>query len=350
MNFYRIFSLCMVFVGTVVGAGFASGLEIWLFFGQYGILGFLGVILSCLIISLCGTGINLGVYDGDFNSYGDFCRVISGKVSGRFFSVLGVIFMYSAFSIMLSGSGALFSQEFGRSYPEGVLLMALICFVVFVFGIKGLETVNLFLTPLMLFGITLLGIFSLISQDKSASVVFSDLLTVAASGVSAIIYVSYNLLSVPSVIIPLKKLITSRKNALLSGLLGGMLLGVCSILMYLSSRADGFCVSNLPALTLAMKQNRFFGLFYGITVYFSMLTTALGNGFGFIEILRKKLPSMHRTVISFIMCSSASFVALSGFDTLVSKLYTLIGYCALLLTFLLVSYSLKKLIKLKEQI
>ncbi len=349
MKFFRFFSLCMVFVGTVIGAGFASGLEIWLFFGQYGFWGLIGVLLSCVIISLCGAGITLGVYDGDFTSYGDFCRKISGKKSGRFFSFLGVIFMYSAFCIMLSGSGALFSQEFGRSYIHGTGFMAVVCFFVFISGANGLKTVNLLLTPLMLSGITLLGVLSILTREQSVSVSFSDLLTVAASGTSALIYVSYNLLSVPSVILPLKSSISSRKSAVASGILGGILLGICSLLMYFSSLTEGFGLSSVPALALAMKYSRFFGVFYGITVYFSMLTTALGNGFGLVEIIRKKFPGVSSVSLSLILCISAFFIALSGFTTLVSKLYTAIGYCAIVLTFLLVSYSLKKLTALKEQ-
>lgn len=343
MKFFRLFSLCMVFVGTVVGAGFASGLEIWVFFGKYGIFGFSGVLLTGIVISLCGAGIILGVFDGDFTTHDEFCRKICGRYSGSFFSVLGIVFMFSAFSIMLSGSGALFSQEFGRSYCEGVIFMAVICFFVFIYGAKGLTAINLILTPLMLFGITFLGISELLTCDKSVSLVFSDLLTVSASWVSSVIYISYNLLSVPAVIIPLKSIIPSRKSAAAAGLYGGVLLGICAVLMYLSSLADGFASTTLPALTLASKHSRFFGIFYGITIYFSMLTTALGNGFGVLETIHSKFPVFPRKTLSAMLCITAFIIALSGFDTLVNKLYTVIGYCSVPLTFLLVSYSLKKL-------
>ena len=38
--------IIMVIIGTLVGAGFASGREIYLFFGQYGIKGLIGIIIS----------------------------------------------------------------------------------------------------------------------------------------------------------------------------------------------------------------------------------------------------------------------------------------------------------------
>ena len=46
-----ILKVVFVIIGTMIGAGFASGQEIWIFFNRYGNLGILGLILS---ISLSG--------------------------------------------------------------------------------------------------------------------------------------------------------------------------------------------------------------------------------------------------------------------------------------------------------
>ena len=47
-------SLKVVFViiGTLIGAGFASGKEVYIFFNKYGSLGLLGVVLSGIFISI----------------------------------------------------------------------------------------------------------------------------------------------------------------------------------------------------------------------------------------------------------------------------------------------------------
>lgn len=342
MRFMKFLSLCTVFIGTVIGAGFASGSEIWTFFGKYGFMGFFGVLLCSLIISICGGGILAGVYDGDFTSFAEFCKLLGGKKTGKFFSFLGVAFMYSALCIMISGSGALFSQEFGKSYLFGCLFMTVICFFVFITGVKGLAAINLFLTPFMIVGITLLGIFTILTHSTNVSGIYSDLLTVSESWVSVLIYVSYNILTVPAVIIPMKDYIFSRKCAVFAGISGGIVLGLCGLLMYFSVSCCRFS-TQLPALSLAMSFSSGFGIFYGITLYFSMLTTALGNGCAVMEILKKKLPQAPAILLSFVICSSAVIPAMWGFANLVSSLYTIIGYGAVLLTFLLISYSLKKL-------
>ena len=45
----NVLKISFVIIGTMIGAGFASGQEINLFFNCYGNIGILGMILSCLL-------------------------------------------------------------------------------------------------------------------------------------------------------------------------------------------------------------------------------------------------------------------------------------------------------------
>ena len=48
----NILTITMVIIGSIIGAGFASGQEINSFFYKYGIIGILGIIISIFLISL----------------------------------------------------------------------------------------------------------------------------------------------------------------------------------------------------------------------------------------------------------------------------------------------------------
>ena len=48
--FMNILKVAFVIIGTLIGAGFASGQEVYTFFFSYGINGILGIIISSLII------------------------------------------------------------------------------------------------------------------------------------------------------------------------------------------------------------------------------------------------------------------------------------------------------------
>ena len=49
-----IFQISAVFIGTIVGAGLASGQEITQFFSTYGYKSFCGIIICCIIYILTG--------------------------------------------------------------------------------------------------------------------------------------------------------------------------------------------------------------------------------------------------------------------------------------------------------
>ena len=46
----KILKAVFVIIGTLIGAGFASGQEIYIFFYQYGVNGILGIIISRLLL------------------------------------------------------------------------------------------------------------------------------------------------------------------------------------------------------------------------------------------------------------------------------------------------------------
>ena len=48
----KILKSVFVIIGTVIGAGFASGQEIYIFFYQYGLNGILGIIFSSFLIGI----------------------------------------------------------------------------------------------------------------------------------------------------------------------------------------------------------------------------------------------------------------------------------------------------------
>ena len=47
--------IASIYVGTVIGAGFASGREIIEFFGVYGLKGIVGIIISGFLFSVLGS-------------------------------------------------------------------------------------------------------------------------------------------------------------------------------------------------------------------------------------------------------------------------------------------------------
>ena len=53
-DFTKIFQIAVVFIGTVVGAGLASGKEITQFFTSFGLTSFLGILFCGVFYVLMG--------------------------------------------------------------------------------------------------------------------------------------------------------------------------------------------------------------------------------------------------------------------------------------------------------
>ena len=49
-NILESLKVSFVIIGTIIGAGFASGQEIYTFFNVYGLKGLLGIFISCMLI------------------------------------------------------------------------------------------------------------------------------------------------------------------------------------------------------------------------------------------------------------------------------------------------------------
>ena len=74
----NIFKICFVIIGTIIGAGFASGKEIYTFFCMYGINGLWGILISNGIIGLVIYLTFNIVLKNNIKSYSNFSNYLVG--------------------------------------------------------------------------------------------------------------------------------------------------------------------------------------------------------------------------------------------------------------------------------
>ena len=72
----NILTITMVIIGSIIGAGFASGQEINSFFYKYGTIGILGIIISVFLISLIIFKVFKIIKKEKVNNYKDFLKII----------------------------------------------------------------------------------------------------------------------------------------------------------------------------------------------------------------------------------------------------------------------------------
>src|SRR5690606_9550771 len=111
-----------VYIAAVIGAGFASGQEIALFFARYGRAGIWGALLAGFLFSIMGVRIiRLCIYYR-VNSYQEALSIVGGRAH-LFLDILYTLFLFISLAVMLAGAGEVLAY---LSLPiEGEYLTAL---------------------------------------------------------------------------------------------------------------------------------------------------------------------------------------------------------------------------------
>ena len=218
----KIFQVSTVFIGTIVGAGLASGKEITEFFTQYGLKSFLGIIVCGIFYIILGCMISRISIDYNLNSYSDVINIISPNIIGKFTGIITTLFLISSSSIILAGSGAVINQFFGIPKILGSLIMILIAIFFLLRGTDGLIEVNSFIVPGLIAVMVLITIlYFMFSKD---TISFSNISNFPAQktgiALSTILYAGYNTLSASGVIVPLSSKVNKSKTMIL-GIIAG---------------------------------------------------------------------------------------------------------------------------------
>ncbi|WP_069650971.1 hypothetical protein [Caloranaerobacter ferrireducens] len=339
-------NLSFIYIGTVIGAGFASGQEIIKFFGVFGIKGLLGIIVSGILFCIIGIIILVSVYKNDLNGYQDFLISIFGNKLSATFEFIILFFLFGGYCVMLAGSGAIFFEQFHLPYSIGIFIMGIATLITFLFSIKGISVVNEIIVPLLLVGIITLSML-VISKE---GLVFSNYkgAEISTTGnwlTSSIIYVSYNCIPVLVVMSTLSSIIPNKTEAIKGGLFGGLGLGVLAIFILvplLILYTDVFGLE-IPMLKTAEYLGKNGETIYSLILWCAMFTTAIANGFGCIRRV-SKITRIDERLFSILFVFLTIPMAKVGFSRLISILYPLYGVVGIpILVSIILSFILKKI-------
>lgn len=345
--------ISLVLVGTVIGAGFASGAEIKAYFASYGEAGLLGASVSGLLF-MVGTYCTLRIaYEHKSSDYAAFISDMTGRIPGMLLNILVMLSMLLGYGVMLSGSGAIFAQQWNLPEWTGVCVMAVAVYAALGKGSTGIIAVNRILTPILMVGILLLGIYGLLGgflAQETAGLLLEPLSVFTARPLenlpaaisSGILYTSYNMLGAVAVLVPLAKELKSPGNAFKAGIYGGIILlllitilGVATFLNY-----DTIKDVSIPALELLVKQP-FWQKLYALILFGAMYTTALADGFGFISGISQRI-RIKEIYLAFGMTLVGMFLSRFGFTALVDRGYRFLGYAGLVQLVLIIFHCISK--------
>lgn len=347
-NIILIIQIACVYIGAMVGAGFASGQEVYKFFTVYGIKGIIGSILSGVLFGMFGMSIIHTSSIHGFDSYIQYLRYLFGNSFTTVIDILVSLSLYIGLTVMLIGSSSFCVQIWGVSTREGFIISAGVLYLLLLLGIEGFLWFNTLIIPFLILISMLVSVVAIFEACNINSVMIYKIDLIGGNWLyAALLYVSYNL------IIGIVVLSTIGKKAGNSGiygaLIGGLTLGAMTcVISYVMILYDNvLCEADMPLLQLAYHINPIVGRCYSFVLLAAIVTTALSDGIGLLKRLEKIIYLPKYILLGFIFLPTLFFINFS-FKAAVGLMYPIMGYAGFLLLTAIIIKHIKDYIQIKK--
>ena len=311
-----------VIVGAVVGAGFASGQEIYSFFNIYNESGLIGIIISSVLLGVIIYKALKQSSDFNLRNYDELLGKI--KVPKTVKNILNIIintFLLISFYIMVAGFTAYFKQEFNIPRIITALAITSISYITFMKNIEGITKVSMWIVPILIIIILIIGLQS--NPLKTIQEIELKNINIKANWVlKAIEYTSYNSILLVPVLISLRKY--SKSNERNIGIITALIFASLSITIYLVLFKEGNLLGiEIPMIKIANEYGSIFKYAYSLVIIFAIYTTMISEGYGFLTNYTKTKEQYKK--IAKIICVSAIFISNISFSFLINLTYPVFG-------------------------
>lgn len=332
------FKVIATYIGSIIGAGFASGQEIMQFFIMYGDKAIYGVLISSILFAYLGAVVLYLSSKLKTSGYERLFSYVLGARISKYMDFISLVMLVGGLGIMLAGSGAIFSEHLGQSKYVGITLAAAITCLVILGGLQGVLMANAFLVPVKVTVIIAVCIWAIIHAGSLPQDFFQNVSANKVAGHwmwSAVLYVSYNMIVPVAVLSSLGQAI-SEKEGILSGITGGIGLGITAGIITLAGLVfyPAIIHYQVPLLYLAQQAGEHWQKLLGFLIWLAILTTAIADAHGFASRLAP-LNSKKYKIIGVGITLITIPLAGVEFPKLVKNLYPLFGYAGLVLVFAL---------------
>lgn len=364
-------SLAGAYVGSVIGAGFASGREHAVFFLRFGRDGPWGIVLAGCLLMVFGTLFLLLAHRNKTRTHTEFLRAVAPPPVAVLIDGFLSLFVLGSLSVMMAGGGALVHALTGAPEALGAFGMAGATLALLLLRVERMLRVNTWLVA------ALVGMILWIAGASVSDVDFTRFgpeLQVAQSTANhwpwaAALYASYNLALTLTLFGALGCEIRDVQAAVWAGVGGGAALTLVGLGVLLAISASPSAISDaIPMLHAARHLGPAAQAVYTCALALAMLTTTLAGSYTltrrmqrFIETFSGYSSTLHRRSrleprpalhglprrLGYELCAASVIIAslpLSrlGFGRLVATLYPLIGYVGVICLALTALTALRK--------
>lgn len=329
-----------VFQSVIIGGGYGTGRELVEYFLKFGPLGgLLGILLVTTVVWSIFLALTFE-FTRLFRTF-DY-RAFFQKLLGPLwpsFDIIYFFYLIIVLAVLGSASGILLRDNFGVPYFVGVIIMLIsVGYLTF----KGTKIIEKFLSVwsfILYIVYVLLLIFTLIKFGPAVKESLADTTIESGWAISGFKYAFYNLANVVGVLFCLKH-IETRKEALTSGVLAGVIGIIPALLLYVSVLGyyPEILSKELPSVFAFQSLGiPLFFIVFQIVLYGTLIETGTALIHAVNERIqstfkarKKEMPRAYRPIIASVFLLIAFGVSSFGLINLIAKGYSAVSWGFLL--------------------
>lgn len=322
--------VAFAFVGVVVGAGFATGQEIFQFFTSNGKFSVFGVFITGFIITIGGVFVLNTGYRLRSHNHTEPIRFYLPRTIAAIFDIILTLFLLALAMIMTAGGVSTLHESFGIPYAISSLILVLIILATLFLKFDRLITVLGMVTPFLVIIVTIIAIyyfttgsFDFNSADQYAN---NDNRTDKWWWFDAINYGSLQIAAAFSFLSVMGGRLKYEKSTIYGGILGGAIVTFLLLMLNLGMVTEFTNITDvaLPSLLLANHISPIIGTFMAIIMILVIYNTVVGLMYAFAS--RFTEPYQRNYYILIIIMAIVTFATtFIGFIELIGKVFPVMG-------------------------
>lgn len=333
MKEIKIIPLAFAFAGCFLGAGFVSGQELWQFFGEFGVKGYIGLLLACVLLAAFGVIMMRLLQESGIEKAEEimvpwdvpFLRMAAGLILN--------IFLLCVVVIMTAGVGATVEQLLAVPAQITSAVFVFLLGVVALLGISGMMKVFSALVPIIVIATMFFAVMSWVEFGTDGILTLPEQVhsnpLMPNWFVAALTYVAYNLLGSVGIMVPLGKYLRGKRTIRVGIALGGLLLVLVagSVLTSLTGYPEA-AAEQMPMVALTSRLNPTLGIVYGFLLLLGMFSNGLASLVAFMEYINRHVKALetHRRITMAVLMLLVWAASLAGFGNLVGTVFPVFGY------------------------
>ncbi|MED4129855.1 hypothetical protein [Shouchella miscanthi] len=320
-------------VGTIIGAGYASGRELWEFFGAESGL---AIVLFAVLFSISCAVILTVSKKEQTTHYLPVLEKVLGKRLAKAYDVMIILYLFSVTVIMLAGAGATLEVYHIPTWL-GIIVNGFLVVIIFIKGTSGMTKINALLIPILI--VCLLAV--LLVYQHSIGFTFSFNLQEQKNWPSSLTFTSLNILPIIAVLGAVGNQINHRGEIYIASIGSGVILGTVSYIYNesLLTVAQEIIFYEIPLFVILKHYPSVMVLAISLVLWLAIYTTAASGVLGLLSRIRVKVTG-EPWVIALLLVALMAPLTLFGFSTLISILYPLYGILNLYILAALLLYPI----------